>query len=213
MNAVQPATVLIVDDDPASLDLLFEHLSLAGYKVLVAETGHLALERIELAQPGVILLDVVMPGMDGFETCRRLKQQEATQAIPIIFMTALTDTADKVKGFAVGGVDYVTKPFQPEEVLARVTAHTTIYTLQQELRHKNDELQRKNRDLEAALSQVKRLSGLLPICAGCKKIRDDGGYWQDVAVYIRDHSEAEFSHGLCPNCTKKLYPDLFDDEG
>jgi DNA-binding response OmpR family regulator len=212
MNAAQPATVLIVDDEPANLDLLFEHLSQAGYKVLVAETGPLALERVELAQPEVILLDVMMPGMDGFETCRRLKQHEDTQAIPIIFMTALTDTADKVKGFAVGGVDYVTKPFHPEEVLARVTAHTTIHTLQKELRQKNEGLRRKNRDLEAALAQVKRLSGLLPICAGCKKIRDDGGYWQDVAVYIRDHSEAELSHGLCPDCTKKLYPDLFDDE-
>jgi CheY-like chemotaxis protein len=205
MPATQPATVLIVDDDPANLDLLFQHLNQAGCKVLVAETGQLALERAALAQPDAILLDVMMPGMDGFETCHRLKQQAATQAIPVIFMTALADTADKVKGFAMGGVDYVTKPFQPEEVLARVTAHATIYLLQQELRQ-------KNRDLEAALSQVKRLSGLLPICAGCKKIRDDQGYWQDVAVYIQDHSEAELSHGLCSDCAKRLYPELFDDE-
>ena len=205
MPATQLATVLIVDDDPANLDLLFQHLNQAGYRVLVAETGQLALERAELAQPEAILLDVMMPGMDGFETCRRLKQHAATQAIPIIFMTALADITDKVKGFAVGGVDYVTKPFQPEEVLARVTAHATIYMLQKELRQ-------KNRELEAALSQVKRLSGLLPICAGCKKIRDDQGYWQDVAVYIQDHSEAELSHGLCSDCAKRLYPELFDDE-
>jgi CheY-like chemotaxis protein len=205
MAATQPAAVLIVDDDPANLDLLFQHLDQAGYKVLVAETGQLALERAELAQPEAILLDVMMPGIDGFETCRRLKQQAATQAIPVIFMTALADTADKIKGFAAGGVDYVTKPFQPEEVLARVKAHVTIYVLQRELRQ-------KNRDLEAALSQVKQLSGLLPICAGCKKIRDDQGYWQDVAVYIQNHSEAELSHGLCSDCARRLYPELFEED-
>jgi PleD family two-component response regulator len=205
MAATQPAAVLIVDDDPANLDLLFQHLDQAGYKVLVAETGQLALERAELAQPEAILLDVMMPGIDGFEICRRLKQQAATQAIPVIFMTALADTADKIKGFAAGGVDYVTKPFQPEEVLARVKAHVTIYVLQRELRQ-------KNRDLEAALSQVKQLSGLLPICAGCKKIRDDQGYWQDVAVYIQNHSEAELSHGLCSDCARRLYPELFEED-
>ena len=205
MPATQPAAVLIVDDDPANLELLFQHLSQAGYRVLVAETGQLALERAELAQPEAILLDVMMPGMDGFETCRRLKQQATTQAIPVIFMTALADTADKVKGFAAGGVDYVTKPFQPEELLARVQAHTTVYLLQKELR-------RKNSELEAALSQVKRLSGLLPICASCKKIRDDQGYWQDVAVYIQDHSEAELSHGLCADCAKRLYPELYEED-
>jgi DNA-binding response OmpR family regulator len=205
MPATQPAAVLIVDDDPANLELLFQHLSRAGYRVLVAESGQLALERAELAQPEAILLDVMMPGMDGFETCRRLKQQAATQAIPVIFMTALADTADKIKGFAAGGVDYVTKPFQPEELLARVQAHTTIYMLQKELRQKNS-------DLEAALSQVKRLSGLLPICASCKKIRDDQGYWQDVAVYIRDHSEAELSHGLCADCAMRLYPELYEED-
>ncbi|HET9220891.1 MAG TPA: response regulator [Roseiflexaceae bacterium] len=205
MPATQPAAVLIVDDDPANLELLFQHLSQAGYRVLVAETGQLALERAELAQPEAILLDVMMPGMDGFETCRRLKQQATTQAIPVIFMTALADTADKVKGFAAGGVDYVTKPFQPEELLARVQAHTTVYLLQKELR-------RKNSELEVALSQVKRLSGLLPICASCKKIRDDQGYWQDVAVYIQDHSEAELSHGLCADCAKRLYPELYEED-
>jgi DNA-binding response OmpR family regulator len=205
MPAAQPAVVLIVDDDPANLELLFQHLNQAGYKVLVAETGQLALDRAELAQPEAILLDVMMSGMDGFETCRRLKQQPTTQAIPVIFMTALADTADKVKGFAAGGVDYVTKPFQPEEVLVRVNTHTTIYKLQKELRQKNS-------DLEAALSQVKRLSGLLPICASCKKIRDDQGYWQDVAVFIQDHSEAELSHGLCADCAKRLYPDLFEED-
>ena len=205
MPATQPAAVLIVDDDPANLELLFQHLSQAGYRVLVAETGQLALERAELAQPEAILLDVMMPGMDGFETCRRLKQQATTQAIPVIFMTALADTADKIKGFAAGGVDYVTKPFQPEELLARVQAHTTVYLLQKELR-------RKNSELEVALSQVKRLSGLLPICASCKKIRDDQGYWQDVAVYIQDHSEAELSHGLCADCAKRLYPELDEED-
>ena len=199
MPASQPTTVLIVDDHLANLGVLFTTLSRAGYKVLVAETGQQALTQAAMAQPAAILLDVVMPEMDGFETCRRLKQQASTQAIPVLFITALADTIDKVQGFAVGGVDYVTKPFEVEEVLARVAAHTALYTLRQEL-------EQKNRDLEAALSQVKRLSGLLPICAGCKKIRDDEGYWHSVEAYIANHSEAVFSHGLCADCMPKFYP-------
>ena len=125
--------VLMVDDTPANLGVLYELLSEAGYDVLVAEDGESALERAAYARPDLILLDVMMPGIDGFETCRCLKEQPDTRDIPVIFMSALSDTVDKVKGLRLGAVDYVTKPFQHEEVLARVHTHLTVQRLKREL--------------------------------------------------------------------------------
>ena len=128
-----PAVVLMVDDTPANLGVLYELLSEASYDVLVAEDGESALERAAYARPDLILLDVMMPGIDGFEACRRLKERPDTRDIPVIFMSALSDTVDKVKGLRLGAVDYVTKPFQHEEVLARVHTHLTLQRLKREL--------------------------------------------------------------------------------
>jgi two-component system sensor histidine kinase/response regulator len=136
-----PSTVLIVDDNPTNVGILLDYLSEAGYRVLVAQNGESALERVAFACPDIILLDVLMPGIDGFETCRRLKSSPDSRHIPVIFMTSLSETVDKVKGFSLGAVDYVTKPIQHEEVLARLTAHLTIKKLQQKLQAKNDYLQ------------------------------------------------------------------------
>jgi len=129
-----PATILIVDDTPANLSVLVDTLSESGYKLMVAEDGEDALAQTAHKQPDLILLDVMMPGLDGFETCRRLKAQAATRDIPVIFMTALTDTAEKVRAFGAGAVDYITKPIQHEEALARINTHLTIRRLQHELR-------------------------------------------------------------------------------
>jgi len=136
-KASQPASVLVVDDVPANLGVLLEFLGEVGFRVLVAESGASALEQLAYARPDILLLDVIMPGMDGLTVCRRLKQDTATRDIPIIFMTALTDTVDKVAGFAAGAVDYVTKPVEPQEVLARLRAHLEIRRLQQELEARN----------------------------------------------------------------------------
>ena len=125
--------LLIVDDSPENLELLCLFLRDEGFEVEVAEDGEAALELVDQTQPDLILLDVVMPGLDGFETCRRLKENPATQEIPVIFMTALVNTSDKVKGFELGAVDHITKPLQPEEVLARITTHLTIKNLQKSL--------------------------------------------------------------------------------
>jgi len=133
-------TILIVDDTPANLNILFDYLDSAGFKVLVASSGSEALERAKYMQPDLILLDVMMPGMDGFETCRRLKREEITEDIPIIFMTALADAESKITGFDVGGVDYITKPFHNKEVLARVNTHLTIRRIQKDLQARNREL-------------------------------------------------------------------------
>jgi len=128
-----PETLLIVDDTPANLSVLVEYLSGAGFALMVAEDGEDALAQTERSAPDLILLDVMMPGIDGFETCRRLKARPATRDIPVIFMTALTDTAEKVRAFEAGAVDYVTKPIQHEEALARITTHLTLRRLQRAL--------------------------------------------------------------------------------
>ncbi|HNT78206.1 MAG TPA: response regulator transcription factor [Anaerolineae bacterium] len=125
--------ILIVDDEPANLRLLWAYLDQANFKVLAARDGTRALQIVETAQPDIILLDVMMPGLDGFETCRQLKSNPRTRAIPVIFMTALSETAEKVRGFDVGGVDYITKPAQPTEVLARVRMHLMLHALQCQL--------------------------------------------------------------------------------
>ena len=202
-------TILIVDDNPTNLQLLFDYLQDAGFKVLIAEDGESALQRAIFTTPDIILLDVMMPNIDGFETCWRLKENEQTKDIPIIFMTALSDTVDEVKGLQLGAVDYIIKPFKVETVLARVNTHLNIQNMKQELQRQNDELQLKNQLLQEALDIVKTLRGLLPICANCKNIRDDAGYWLQVEEYIQKYSEADFSHSICPDCLLKLYPEFY----
>lgn len=131
------ASILIVDDNPSNLRALIDYLEQWNFDTLVATSGERALQQLELYQPDLILLDVLMPGMNGFETCRHLKANGATRDIPVIFMTALSDTISKVAGFEAGGVDYVTKPFQFEELLARIQANLTIRNLQKQLQEQN----------------------------------------------------------------------------
>ncbi|OQY44540.1 MAG: hypothetical protein B6242_12490 [Anaerolineaceae bacterium 4572_78] len=146
--------VLIVDDNPTNLQILAEYLETADFEIFVAEDGESALELIEYVTPDIILLDVMMPGIDGFETCHRLKNNPQTKDIPIIFMTALSDASDKVKGFEVGGVDYITKPLQYSEVLARVNTHLTIGNLQKKLQQANDELEQRVADRTHRLESI-----------------------------------------------------------
>lgn len=133
--------VLIVDDNPTNLGVLSDVLDRAGWSVSAVKSGVKALERIQFIRPDLILLDVMMPEMDGFETCQRLKAMPDMQHIPIIFMTALSDVSDKVKGFELGAVDYITKPFQQAEVIARAQTHLKLYRLQQEVQQYNADLE------------------------------------------------------------------------
>ena len=149
MTNINKGTILIVDDVPTNLKVLFTYLRSQGFNVCVAGDGEDALEQIPYAKPDLILLDVIMPGIDGLETCRLLKINEETRDIPVIFMTALSETVDKVTGFGIGAVDYITKPLQQEEVLARVTAHLTLRKQQKTLEKQKQELQQQNRELEA----------------------------------------------------------------
>jgi len=149
-------SILIVDDVSVNLQLVTAQLEARGYLALVARSGREAIQRAEFAQPDLILLDVVMPGMDGFETCRRLKQSDVTRDIPVIFMTALTETDDKVEGFRAGGVDYVTKPLNAEEVLARVDTHLTLYALRQQLAAQNQQLRQEIAAREQVQAALRR---------------------------------------------------------
>ena len=135
-------SILIVDDVPANLGVLLDFLDTAGYEVLVAESGESALLQLSYARPDIILLDVSMPGIDGYETCRRIKADPNWRETPVFFLTALTDPVDKVRGFDVGAVDFISKPLHPEEVLARVRAHLQIRMLQEALEEKNALLQK-----------------------------------------------------------------------
>ncbi len=180
MDTFEPrGTVMIVDDTPANIGVLFDSLSDLGYKVLVAKDGESGLSKIRQEFPDLVLLDVMMPGTDGFEVCRELKKDEATKDIPIVFMTALTDTEEKIRAFDAGAVDYVTKPFQTEEVNARVETHIRMRRLQEDLetevecrRRAEDKLKVANaeleervaertKDLRNALKQVEKLKDQL----------------------------------------------------
>ena len=156
MNDKIQETLLIVDDIPANVSMLLDFLTEAGFKVLVAKDGFAALQKAVYALPDLILLDVMMPGMDGFEVCEKLKSQEESKNIPIIFMTALSETVDKVKGFSLGAVDYITKPIQHQEALARITTHLKLRQLQQQLEEEVKfrkehavELEKRNMELNA----------------------------------------------------------------
>jgi two-component system, sensor histidine kinase and response regulator len=151
----EAATILVVDDNPTNLSVLFDLLSHEGFKVLVAGDGESAIAQVQYVQPDLLLLDVMMPGINGFETCRQLKQSELTQNIPVIFMTALSDISDKVEGFNVGAVDYITKPLDREEVLARIKTHLTVQSLQKTLQEQNLTLQKEIDERIAAESTLR----------------------------------------------------------
>ncbi len=143
MLTAQPGIILIVDDQPTNLKMLFSFLQESGFKVLVAKSGESALKKLQNVSPDLILLDVMMPGIDGFETCQRLKSSAETKNIPVMFMTALSESMDKIKGLKVGAVDYITKPFQQEEVLARIENQLKIRRLSQQLEAQNQQLQQE----------------------------------------------------------------------
>jgi DNA-binding response OmpR family regulator len=205
------ASILIVDDTRDNLRLLTQILTQRGYKVHAVSSGEQGLVAAAAASPDLILLDIMMPGIDGYTVCEQLKAKPETAKIPVIFISALNEPLDKVKAFTAGGVDYLTKPFQVEEILARVNVHLTLRNLQRRLEEanaklaaQNQELQQRNAELQEALTTIKTLSGIVPICAWCgRKIQDAQGNWIKVEDYVEAHSEATFTHGICPDCLKK----------
>lgn len=199
--------ILIVDDVPKNLQVLGTILKKKNYKVSALNNGKQAIEMVNKINPDLILLDIMMPDMNGFEVCEILKNSDTTKDIPVIFLTAKSDDEDIVNGFELGAVDYVKKPFSSAELLARVKTHI-------QLKRMRESLEIKNKYLEESLLHIKRLEGFLPICSNCKKIREKNSdpsknsSWINLENYIGDNSEAEFTHSICPDCSDGLYSEL-----
>ena len=211
-------SILIVDDSPDQQALLRSILGKAGHEaVLSADSAKSASAVLNLEgnaptqKIDLILMDVLMPEQDGVETCRQIKRCAHLQDIPIIMVTAKTDLSNLKDAFAAGAMDYISKPVNSVELLARVSSALTLKSEMDRRKNRELELRRSNEELQRALKEVKVLRGLIPICASCKKIRNDGGFWQQLEEYLGEHSEAEFSHGLCQPCIKKLYPGVYQD--
>ncbi len=265
--------ILVVEDSSTQALYLEGVLERTGYRISVVRDGQQALEYLADHQPTLVISDIVMPGMDGYELCRRIKGDERLKEIPVILVTFLSDPTDILKGLECGADNFITKPFNDSMLVSRIqyllinremrqhsaagiglevyfggkshyltaerlqivdlllTSFETTVANKLELEQANKKLREANQrlkeeiaerkraedekhnlivELQKALAEVKNLSGMLPICSSCKRVRDDKGYWQQIEAYIRDHSDADFSHGICPECAKKFYPDLYD---
>lgn len=210
--ALRKANILLVDDVSRNIQILGSILRGEGYSLAFATSGQQALEIVATQHFDMILLDVMMPGMNGLEVCKKLQQNQATAQIPVIFLTAKTGTTDIVEGLEAGAVDYVIKPFNAPELLARVRTHLRLQAAETALRTRTLELEEVNEELRQTLRRLKTLEGILPICMYCKKIRKEGeapelqSSWSEPEVYIEQHSKALFSHGCCPECMSKHFP-------
>ncbi|MGB8658401.1 MAG: response regulator [Candidatus Zixiibacteriota bacterium] len=191
--------ILIAEDEPLSRKMLQTILIRDGHGVVAVENGQEALSVLEKEAPDMLITDWMMPDLDGVELCRRLRALNLSSYVYIILLTALTEKERISEGLDAGADDYVTKPYDRTELLARVRAGERVIRLEKSLRQRNMEL-------SEALAQVKRLKGLLPICMFCKKIRNDQNYWQQLEDYLAQHTEADFSHSICPECMAKNYP-------
>jgi DNA-binding response OmpR family regulator len=193
---------LIADDDRATAETLARTLARWEFDVAIAGDGNDAWEALRGADsPPLAILDWMMPGLDGPEVCRLVRTEAAHPNAYLILLTSRDGRADIVNGLQAGADDYLVKPFDPAELQARLHVGTRVLGLQERLAERIKELQ-------SALIEVKHLSGLLPICSYCKRIRNDNNYWQQVDAYIAQHSEAQFTHGICPTCYDTISKEL-----
>ncbi|GEM_PF-248770 len=231
MNA---PVILIAEDSPTQAELLRHTLTQAGWNVTSTCDGQEALAAARQIRPALIVSDIMMPAMNGYELCHVLKQDETLSAAPVILLTTLNEPGDIIKGLECGADDFMTKPYDPIALITRVrrllenppprdaqvleiVLHGTTCTITasrfqifnlllatyESVAQKNEALREANKRLEDALHTIKTLRGMIPICSYCKKIRNDGGYWQQVEAYVAEHSTASFTHGICPECEKK----------
>jgi DNA-binding response OmpR family regulator len=192
--------ILIAEDDPTSRRLLEATLARDGYDVVSAADGDEAWDRLRAQDaPRLAILDWMMPGTDGIEICRRLRQEPRASYVYVLLVTTKTRTEDIIHGLDAGADDYLTKPYDPQELRCRIQSGVRLLRLEEALAD-------KVRELQEALSHVKQLQGLLPICMFCKKIRDDSDTWHKLETYIERNSDAMFSHSLCGDCRREHYP-------
>lgn len=236
-------TILIVEDSLTQMEELRYILESRGYDIKTARNGNDALEFLRDNTPTIIITDIMMPEMDGYELCSRIKSDDKLKKIPVILLTTLSDPEDILKGLDSGADNFVTKPYKEEFLLSRIEyillnkevrsssisdvgieivfAGKKRYITSSRMQildmlistyeaaiQKNRELERTNRELREANEKIRTLSGLIPICAVCKKIRNDNGYWDQLEKFISEHTDANFSHGYCPDCAKKILEDM-----
>ena len=208
MNVNPEQHILIVDDSAADLLYLNRLLTTEGREISTATTGEEAVETVSAHDFAVVVLDVQLPGMDGYETAERIRANaEEGSGVPIIFVTATRTAADQVfKGYDSGAVDYLFKPVEPSLLRSKVQVFCELHGQRNVIAVQLKEIRTKNEELEQRLREIKTLRGLIPICASCKKVRDDSGYWESIESYVSERSAAEFSHSVCPDCAAELYP-------
>ena len=196
---------LIADDNRIETAILSKTVQRLDIDVTVVHDGAEAWEKlIEDDGPSLAILDWMMPKVDGLELCRRIRRDPARAHMYVILLTGRTNQADIVAGLESGADDYIVKPFAQDELRARIQVGTRVLKLQEKLAERVTEL-------EAALSRVKRLHGLLPICSYCKRIRGDDQYWRQVDAYIVEHTDAKFTHGICPPCSQDLLAEIEEE--
>jgi len=193
--------ILVAEDDAVTRRMLVVTLERLGWDVITAEDGNAAWRVFETLKgndvPEIAVLDWMMPGIEGIEICRRLHTTPGFELVYIILVTSRGGKEDLSYGLAAGANDYVTKPFDPVELEARVRVGQRMVKLQRSLAARVTEV-------EAALAHVQRLQGLLPICSYCKKVRNEANYWEQVESYFTTHSDLDFTHSICPQCTEKM---------
>jgi len=199
----KPTVVIAEDEYLISLEVARAARE-AGFEVAgVAGNGERAIELVRTLSPDAAILDIMMPGMTGLEAARRIRE---VSPVPVVVMTAYETPEFLAEAKEAGAGAYLVKP--PSGPALRRALEIAV------ARHADLlELKRLNAELTEALARVKKLEGIIPICSGCKKIRDDGGYWTAVEAYLTEHTDALFSHGVCPECVKRLYPEFAEEDG
>ena len=197
--------ILIVDDEPINVHLLEKALS-DEYDIFPAFNGYDAIRLVKEKHPDLILLDVMMPELSGFDVCKIIKSDDMFADIPILFLTAMESIAGEMLALELGGIDYLTKPINFDLLKFRVRNHIELRKRNNLIIEQRDLLIRQNEELEASLARVKCLEGIIPICMHCKSIRSDDASWQQLESYFSAHSDALFSHGICPDCLAQHYP-------
>lgn len=232
--------ILIAEDSHTQAQKLRYTLENHKYAVTVTYDGKEALDSIRHHRPDIVISDVLMPGIDGYELCRKIKSSRDLNDIPVILLTQLSEPQDIIKGLECQADHFITKPYNDDYLLShiqyvlvnkelrknsmadlgieiffagqkhfltsdRMQILDLLFSTYEAVLQKNEELEKANRELKKSMDTIRTLRGLIPICSHCKKIRNDKGYWQQLEVYFREHANAEFTHGLCPDCEKKHY--------
>jgi sigma-B regulation protein RsbU (phosphoserine phosphatase) len=197
--------ILIAEDDATSRIVLATVLTKDGYDVTATDDGGAAWEVLQKPEaPRLAILDLMMPGIDGLELVRRVRAIPSVAPPYLIIVSTKSEKSDVIAALDAGANDYLTKPFDPGELRARIEVGRRMIEMRFELNEKVTQLKQ-------ALAEVRTLKGIVPICANCKNVRDDQGYWNRVESYLNEHTEADFTHAVCPDCMKRLYPQFDTD--